>query len=43
MPNKKAKNKKRERIKENARLNREGRTSKQIKKRIMKDDKKSKK
>ena len=38
MPNKKAKNKKRERIKENARLNREGRTSKQIQKRKKKGE-----
>jgi hypothetical protein len=37
MPNKAAKNRKRERIKENARLNREGRTSKQIEKRRKKN------
>ena len=37
MPNKEEKNRKRERIKENARLNREGRTSKQIEKRRKKN------
>tara|TARA_B100001142_G_C14226503_1_gene613690 strand:- start:840 stop:971 length:132 start_codon:yes stop_codon:yes gene_type:complete len=42
MPNKEAKARKRARIKENARLNRDGRTANQVKKRRLKNAKKSK-